>query len=538
MLTGAVGVAMGPASEAAPAKTALSGIAASPTLKAVVSLSPQATTVGHRVTASINKSTLPKGDQTKKITLSWGDHTKTVKLTSLQTKPTHLYAVPGRYAVVLAITDQKNRKVQDAKTEVVRAFLPPVGSYTGADPRLDVVDPVTFYVSSKQTALQDIAIPYGYMTCAPDGANINQPFTIPAAAIKPDGSFTATATQSGVYAGYPARFNDAFRGDYEGASTSGIATLTGTFRETLTYSSSAKQACTSGNQTWTATRDAQPAQKASAPPAGSYTGSDPDYDVVDPITFYVSAKQNALQDISIPYGYMTCSPGGANTNQPFTIPTAAIKAGGSFSATETQTGVYAGDRATFSYTFRGNFHSVAPSGAERAAGTFRETLTYDGSAATTCTSNNQLWTATREAQPAQKALPPPSGSYTGSDPDYDVVDPITFDVASNQTALQNISIPYGYMTCTPGGANINEPFTIVAAAIKADGSFSASVTQSGVYANQPATYTYTFRGNFHSVGPSGAERAAGTFRETLTYDGSAATTCTSNNQLWTASRTG
>jgi hypothetical protein len=541
MLTGIIAVGMGSASQAAPAKAKSPGIAtraASPTLKAVVSLSPKATTVGHRVTATIDKSTLPTGDKAKTITFRWGDHTKSVKLTSLRAKPTHSYSGAGRYGVVLTITDQNKKTVHATETEVVTAVHPPVGSYTGADPNLDVVDPVTFFVSSKQTSLQDIAIPYGYMTCTPDGANINQPFTIPAVAIKPNGSFTATATQSGDYAGSPARFSYTFRGDYDGPNASGVAAFGGTFRETLTYTSSARQACTSGVQLWTATRDTQPAQKASAPPAGSYTGSDPDYDVVDPITFYVSAKQTALQDISIPYGYMTCAPGGSTINQPFTIPSATIKADGSFSGTQTQTGDYEGHPATFSYSFRGNFHSVGPSGAERAAGTFRVTLRYDGAAATTCTSDNQLWTASRDAQPAQKASPPPSGSYKGSDPDYDVVDPITFNVASNRSGLQNISIPFGYMTCSPGGANINEPFTIAATSVKADGSFSATKTQAGVYANQPATYTYTFRGNFHSVGPSGAERAAGTFRETITYNGSAATTCTSNNQLWTAARTG
>ena len=60
--------------------------------------------------------------------------------------------------------------------------------------------------------------------------------------------------------------------------------------------------------------------------------------------------------------------------------------------------------------------------------------------------------------------------------------------------------------------------------------------QDGTYAGKPAKFTYTFRGNFHGVAPSGAARAAGTFRETMTFTDSTKETCTSNTQSWTASR--
>ena len=134
---------------------------------------------------------------------------------------------------------------------------------------------------------------------------------------------------------------------------------------------------------------------ASHPPAGSYSATNPQNN--EPITFYVSSGQTSVQDISVPFVGLTCAPGGATVSEPIGIPAAPIKPDGSFTATTTQTGVYAGFPAKFTYTFRGNFHSVAPSGAARAAGTFQETLKYTDSTSRTCTSNAQSWTATRNA---------------------------------------------------------------------------------------------------------------------------------------------
>ena len=133
---------------------------------------------------------------------------------------------------------------------------------------------------------------------------------------------------------------------------------------------------------------------------------------------------------------------------------------------------------------------------------------------------------------AVAAAHPPVGSYTATNPQNG--EPVTFYVSAGQTSLQDISIPVVYLNCAPGDANISEPFPVASVPLKSDGSFTATATQAGVYAGNKATFTYTFRGNFHSVGPSGAARAAGTFRETMTFTDSAARTCTSNAQSWTA----
>jgi hypothetical protein len=136
---------------------------------------------------------------------------------------------------------------------------------------------------------------------------------------------------------------------------------------------------------------------------------------------------------------------------------------------------------------------------------------------------------------AVTASRPPAGSYTALNPQNN--EPITLYVSSGKTSLQDISIAVVYLNCVPGGADIPEPFGMAAVPLKSTGSFTATTTQTGAYAGHPAKFTYTFQGNFHGAAPSGAARAAGTFRETMTFTDSAARTCTSNTQSWTATRT-
>jgi hypothetical protein len=250
------------------------------------------------------------------------------------------------------------------------------------------------------------------------------------------------------------------------------------------------------------------------------------------MTFYVSSTKTALQDISIRDAIVTCAPGGGSVTEPVGIASVALKSNGSFNATTTQHGVFEGFPATFTYTFEGNFHSLGATGSERAAGMFRETLTYTGAAAYSCSSNNQSWTAFRDSQPAQTTSAPPVGSYTGTNPQTGQAT-ISFNVSSN--SLQDISIPDVIVTCAPGGGSVTEPLGIASITlVKSGWSFSSTTTDSGVFEGHPATFTYTFDGNFHSVGSSGSERAAGMFRVTLTYTSTTANSCTSNNQSWTA----
>jgi PKD domain len=490
-------------------------------LKAVLSLSATSTVTGRKVTASLKKSTVPKGDKLTKIKLSWGDGSKTVTLASLKSTTTHRFAKAGNFKVRLTLTDKHKKTASTTVTEHVKAAPPASpGSYSG---RTAPGYGVTFYVSSTGTSLQDIVVPTVYLTCTPGGAEPDTELTIASASIGSSGSFSGSATESGVWQGNPANFSFTFKGSFSGTSAAG------TLKVTLSYNNGTAYTCTSNSLSWSATRDTQPAQTTAAPPAGSYSGSTwPGYGV----SFYVSSDGKSLQDITVPTVYLDCTPGDAEPDTELTIPSAAIGSDGSFSGTAAEdNAVWQGEPASISYAFRGNFHSLSPTGVERAAGTFQVTVTYSNGTAYTCTSNAVTWSATRDSQPAQTTAAPPAGSYSGSTwPGYG----LTFSVSSDQTTVENITIPTVYLDCTPGNAEPDTELTIASATIGSDGSFSGSATDTGVFESEPATFSYTFRGNFHSLNASGVERAAGTFEVTVTYTNGSTYTCSSNEETWNA----
>ena len=76
---------------------------------------------------------------------------------------------------------------------------------------------------------------------------------------------------------------------------------------------------------------------------------------------------------------------------------------------------------------------------------------------------------------------------------------------------------------------------IASVAVLSDGSFSATRTQSGMFAGHAATFTYVFRGHVHGLSASGAARLAGQLRETVVYNDQTRT-CGSNFQSWTGLR--
>jgi hypothetical protein len=272
------------------------------------------------------------------------------------------------------------------------------------------------------------------------------------------------------------------------------------------------------------------------PPVGSYSGSAVGVNYGAPVKFYVSGNHAQVQDVSIPTLYLNCMPGNTWPADAIVLPAITLAANGSFSTTSTQSGVWRGYPATFTYVFNGRVNGVDASGAARAAGLVRETLRFSDSTARTCTSNNVAWAVTREAQPSQPTTLPPRGSYSGNALGVNYGAPVKFYVSSNRTQLQDLSIPTLSLNCSPGGANVSSPVSIASIALNADGSFRSTTVQSGVWNNNPATFTYVFRGHFHGVDSSGTPRAAGLVRETVTFTDTAAHTCTSNNLGWATAR--
>ncbi len=193
-----------------------------------------------------------------------------------------------------------------------------------------------------------------------------------------------------------------------------------------------------------------------------------------------------------------------------------------------------GAPAHFTYTFSGHLHGPSSAGVPRASGTFRERVTYDDGTAFDCQSNTQTWSTTRDAQGAVTSAAPPDGHYSGGTSQGRAV---TFDVATGGTHLHDVSIAIVGLGCTPS-KSFFDSIAISDIAVGSDGSFTATTTHDAPLFGVTGHFTYTFSGHFHGPGSSGAARAAGTFREHITYDDGTAFDCTSNTQVWSTTRTG
>jgi hypothetical protein len=265
------------------------------------------------------------------------------------------------------------------------ASPPPPGSYSGSG--------YTFYVSPDGTQLQDVSLAPGYhsvLQCTPTSSFNDTSFSIPQISIGPDGSFSGTATQTGIEAGATATFTYTFSGHFHGTDSNGNERAAGSLREDVSYNDGTAHSCTTGTTPWTMTRDAQGTQTAAPPPPGTYSG--------DGYTFHVSADSTEVQNVSLAVGYhsvLQCTPTSSFNDTSFSIPQISIGPDGSFSGTATQTGVEAGAAATFTYTFSGRFHGTDSSGNERAAGSLREDVSYNNGTAYSCTTGTFPWTMTR-----------------------------------------------------------------------------------------------------------------------------------------------
>jgi hypothetical protein len=265
-----------------------------------------------------------------------------------------------------------------------------------------------------------------------------------------------------------------------------------------------------------------------APPAGSYSGSNGQNG--NGILFYVAVGGAQIQDVFDGVVGSSCQGGGGYTDH-LGINAITVAPDGSFSSTTTQTGLFGnhGLPATFTYKLQGHFHGTNAAGLEVVAGTYREDISYNNGASS-CTSNNQSWSATLDPQPAQTAAAPPAGSYSGSNGQNG--NGISFYVGAGGTQIQNVTDGVVGLSCQGGGGYTGH-LSISAINVAADGSFSSVTTASGTVGGSAATFTYTFQGHFHGTNSAGRERVAGTYREDITYN-NGNSSCTSNNQSWSA----
>ncbi len=172
-------------------------------------------------------------------------------------------------------------------------------------------------------------------------------------------------------------------------------------------------------------------------------------------SFLITPGGGSIRNISVAATAVACVPGGSRYQDLFWIPEATVKANGSFAATGSQTGVWAGYKASFSYSFMGNLEAATAKGPARGTGSLRENITYNNGTTYQCTTNNQTWSATLSGPKLPSALVPVQGDYSGYTSQGFLT---TFSVASG--GLVNISIPATSVTCAPGGSRYQDQLAI------------------------------------------------------------------------------
>src|SRR5262249_47204734 len=155
--------------------------------------------------------------------------------------------------------------------------------------------------------VQDVSLESGFsdpVTCTPGTTFNDTSLAIPKIAIAADGSFSGTATQTGVENGALATFTYTISGHFHGLNSSGAQRLAGQIREDVTYNDGTDHTCTSGTRPVSMTRDTQGSQVVSPPTPGSYVGS--------AYMFRVSAGGTNIQNVTLESGFsapVRCAPG-------------------------------------------------------------------------------------------------------------------------------------------------------------------------------------------------------------------------------------
>ncbi len=512
---------------------ALAAAAATPgaALRTVLTATPALATVGQTVLAQVAKSTVPTGDHVAKITLSWGDGTTPVALSSLGATAGHAYRGTGAFTITARITDAHGATSTATSLEHVTLAA---GSYAGA---LDGTgDGVSFYVSTARTAIQDVTIGSLSLSCSPGGSLTPVDVSLSSVPLTSTGSFAATVTEHGVVDNGPATYVVTFAGRFAGLKL-GQPTVSGTVRETASYVDGVPYHCTSGAALgWTTVRGTVQTVTSARPPTGRYSGAIDG--TGDGVAFYVSNDRGSLQDLSIGSLTLGCSPGTNVTPVDVSVDSVPITSTGSFASTTVEHGVEGASPATYTITFDGNFHGFDAQGVALVAGSVTETVTdTSGGVAHDCTSGPQLpWTTTRDVVQTVTTGAPPAGSYSGAiDGTGDGVD---LYVSTAKTALQDVTVGGLTLACATGGSVSTVEVSIDSVPLSSAGSFRSTSTQDAVYAGSPATYVITFAGNAHGLDAQALARLSGSVIETLTYDSGGTTrTCTSGPPLpWSASR--
>ena len=117
---------------------------------------------------------------------------------------------------------------------------------------------LSFFVAGGGTSVLNIAVPSVKIACTPyDATGSNLPrydhLDFLATAVKPNGAFSAMATQDGVFGDHTAKSAYSLTGRFQRATPAGPASAAGNFKENIVEEVNGTiYTCTSDNQYWTA----------------------------------------------------------------------------------------------------------------------------------------------------------------------------------------------------------------------------------------------------------------------------------------------
>ena len=254
----------------------------------------------------------------------------------------------------------------------------------------------SFFVLPGGTSLVNVAVT-DIISCTPAGSFPgSDQLVIPQVTVQPNGAFSGTGVQNGLFDNTPARFSYSFAGHFEGATPSGPLTVAGTLREDVVFpASGTTETCTTNLQPWVATHDPQAGPTKSSAEAGSYSAAESGGHFYG-FSFSVPPGGRSLTNLSVT-DIVACAPAGSFPgSSQLVIPVVSVQPNGSFAATTSQQGVFDNATAKFTYSFAGQFEGATPSGVETVAGTLREDIAFPANGTTeSCTTNDQPWVATR-----------------------------------------------------------------------------------------------------------------------------------------------
>ncbi len=395
----------------------------------------------------------------------------------------------------------------------------------------------SFFVAPGGATLLNVAVT-DIIACTPAGSfpDVDQ-LVIPQVTVQPNGSFSGTGTQEGIFDNAKAKFTYSFAGRFKPATAAGPPTAAGTLRDNVVFpANGTTETCTTNVQPWTATHDPQAAPSETTAAPGSYSAAESGGHFYG-FSFFVAPGGATLLNVAVT-DIIACTPAGSFPDvDQLVIPQVAVQPNGSFSGTGTQEGVFDNARAKFTYSFAGHFEGATPSGPLTVAGTLRDNVVFPANGTTeTCTTNNQPWTATHDPQAAPSKIAAVPGSYSAAESGGHFYG-FSFNALPGGRSLSNISVT-DIVACSPAGSFPDtSQLVIPEVGVQPNGSFSATTTQQGVFDNAKAKFTLSFAGHFEGATPSGPLTVAGTLREDIVFPANGTTeTCTTNNQPWVAIR--